>query len=120
MREGYTKSAGPGTPLVFGELEDVFIKLRSTSIVASDSSPDTTGSHAGSGVYSGTFPKAVRGWVLGCHQVGQAASVNANVTALDVAAGTYSVTLSDAGALGASEEIHLLIRTSRKDASVAG
>lgn len=94
---------------MFGDISNIFITIVSgaTPRDPARSSPDTTVTDATSGVYTFTYPKSTFTLVAGCNQIGQAVAVNANITAFSAANGTGTVTLSDAGALGAGEEIHL-------------
>lgn len=127
MREGYSKSLGPLIPTVFGELDLIFVKLGAGSgqaaLVAADSSPDITVATPGSGVYNLTLPKGTRGWVIDPTPLaspGTAPGDKITVTAFSATAGTLSLTKSDTTNLTGSEQIHLLVLLSRKDASVAG
>lgn len=111
--EGYVQN--DYSPRTFGDVSNVYITIVSgaTPRDAARSSPDTTVTDATGGVYTFTLPKSVFTLVAACKQVGQAASVNANITttAAALTAGSGTVTLSDSNALGAGEEIHLIFQS---------
>lgn len=96
----------------FGDLSLCTVVVGSDGTrTAADSSPETTVTAAGSGVYDITFPKATKGFLLG-----QPALVTTNsdgvfveVKAFDPDAGTCQLELSDEANLSSSETIHLHI-----------
>jgi hypothetical protein len=78
---------------------------------ADNSSPDTTVSAAGSGVYNITFPKAERGFVVGQPALVTTASdgVFVEVKAFAPTSGTIQLELSDEANLSSSETITLTL-----------
>lgn len=92
-------------PKIFGDVSNVYIKIRDLAIVASESSPETTVTSAGAGVYNLTFPKAVLGWFISAQIVGLGSAVQAEVISFSATAGTASI---DTGAdLAGGDECHI-------------
>lgn len=121
MRAGYSKANGPGTPVLFGEMDLIFVKLGTgagqLALVAADSSPDVTVLTPGAGVYNLSFPNGVRGWVFDPAPIaspGTAPGDKITVTAFSATAGTLSLTKSDTTDLTGAEQIHLVIALARR------
>lgn len=103
--EGYAPN--DYSPRVFGDVNNVYIKIRDTAIVASESSPDTTVVSAGSGVYNLTFPKSVVGWFISAQIIGLGSAVQAEVISFSTSLGTASI---DTGSdLAGGDECHVFL-----------
>jgi len=94
----------------FGDLTLVLIKIQDTARVAVESSPNTTVTAAGSGVYNCTFEPGQVGWVLGTEQVGNGATTT-EVVSFSASAGTLSV---DTGSdLAGGDQCHIALLISK-------
>ncbi len=98
-------------PTKFVDVSFVFIKVGPDGTrVAADSSPETTVTAAGSGVYNITFPKAMAGYVVGA-ELAKTSSDGIFPENISFAptSGTASFELSDEANLSGSEEIHITL-----------
>lgn len=94
----------------FGDVSFIFVKVNTSGRIAAESSPNTTVTAAGSGVYNITFEPAQTGWVIGAELAKTASDgIFPENTAFSPTAGTASFELSDETDLTGSEEIHILL-----------
>jgi hypothetical protein len=109
-QEGYTRNLYGNKMLGDISLCVVVVNTDGTRD-ATRSSPDTTVSAAGSGVYNIVFPKATLGFVVGQPALVATSSdgVFVEVKAFDADAGTIQLELSDEADLATAEEIHLIL-----------